>query len=333
MMNDYSTIAGGYYGDETRWFIGSVVSHTPPYGFEGRVKVRIHGVHSSKISEVSDADLPWAQVVLPTTEGGTSGIGRTPQLLSGALVFGLFLDGKTSQIPIVIGSLPKREMPTGIQQENRLNPNSANSASGTQSEDLDVLTMVSDNIADTATQRLRRRSEAMKFFIDNGYTIEQAAGITGNIDSVSGFETQVDTSDEDGSKKITAIYTVCKWSESRLRDLKIFAGNYNKNLNNGGIDIGSRFSYNNDSDLQSDINQQLKDTVYLKYIIQLKFILQELRTTKVVANGKLLKSMVVSGRNGSAEIIRNYYIDTKSRPEKQLALDNSLLAREELYTL
>ena len=41
-MNDYSTIAGGYYGDKTRWFIGSVVSHTPPYGFEGRVKVRIH---------------------------------------------------------------------------------------------------------------------------------------------------------------------------------------------------------------------------------------------------------------------------------------------------
>ena len=63
-----------YYGDETRWFIGVVKDINDPIEL-GRVKVRIFGVHSENVQDISDGDLPWAQVAVPITEGGSSGIG------------------------------------------------------------------------------------------------------------------------------------------------------------------------------------------------------------------------------------------------------------------
>ena len=37
-----------YYGDNVRWFIATVVDASQPFGFEGRVKIRIHGLHSEE---------------------------------------------------------------------------------------------------------------------------------------------------------------------------------------------------------------------------------------------------------------------------------------------
>ena len=55
-------------------------------------------------------DLPWATVLVPATEGGISGTGRSPNgIQQGAWVFGIFLDGKHSQNPLILGSLPKIE--------------------------------------------------------------------------------------------------------------------------------------------------------------------------------------------------------------------------------
>ncbi len=93
-----------FYGDQTRWFVARVVDWEDDY--KGRVKIRVLGLHSESIN---DEDLPWAKCVLPTTEGGTSGIGKIPQVLNGAFVFGMFLDGKDSQLPLIFGSLPKYE--------------------------------------------------------------------------------------------------------------------------------------------------------------------------------------------------------------------------------
>jgi len=73
-----------FYGDNTRWFIGTVVDHVPPTGKEGRVQVRINGVHSSDTSNIPQSHLPWAQVMIPGTEEGTSGLGQSPRLMSGA---------------------------------------------------------------------------------------------------------------------------------------------------------------------------------------------------------------------------------------------------------
>lgn len=273
------TIQQDYYGDNTRWFVATVVAHTPPYGYEGRVKVRIHGVHSSSLQDVPDRDLPWAQVVLPTTEGGTSGIGRTPQLLSGALVFGFFLDGESSQVPVVIGSLPKQELPNARQQIKNNN-------------DVNILDLGSDIITNRRQQIRRRRAEAMKFFMDSGYTIEQSAGIVGNIESVESF----DTTEETG---------ICKWDPPRQRDLKTFA---------------QRFSTLPES----------QSSLYLKYYVQLRFILHELRTTQGAVNGKLIRSRTIIGRKGSAEIIRQHYLSSNRKPAQGVVERNSLLARAEV---
>ena len=97
-----------YYGDTIRWFIGVVVSNNDPLKLD-RVKVRIHGVHTEDTLAIPDEDLPWAQVNIPVTEDGSSGLGGNSRLKNRAQVFGIFLDGKDSQLPLVLGSIPKIE--------------------------------------------------------------------------------------------------------------------------------------------------------------------------------------------------------------------------------
>ena len=95
-----------FYGDETRWFIGKVVSNEDPAEL-GRIRVRIEGIHSDNTIDIPDEDLPWAQVVIPITEGGTGGFGNNVGIQVNARVFGIFLDGTNSQLPMVLGSLPR----------------------------------------------------------------------------------------------------------------------------------------------------------------------------------------------------------------------------------
>lgn len=94
-----------FYGDNIRWFIGDVVSISDPTSL-GRIKVRIHGLHQSQIR---DEDLPFAQTVVPINEGGTKELGNVLGIQVGARVFGIFMDGQNSQLPLIIGSLPKYE--------------------------------------------------------------------------------------------------------------------------------------------------------------------------------------------------------------------------------
>lgn len=97
-----------FYGDQMRWFTGLVVDINDPVQL-ARVKVRIYGVHSDNTLDIPDEDLPWAQVVAPVTTGGTEGIGNPLGLKVGALVFGIFMDGQNSQLPLIFGSMPKYE--------------------------------------------------------------------------------------------------------------------------------------------------------------------------------------------------------------------------------
>ena len=112
-----SVFGQSFYGDTMRWFIGVVEETGSDKPRLGRVKVRIHGVHGDA-SEISTADLPHAQVLVPTTEEGVSGFGANPNLMVGAQVFGMFLDGSTSQLPLVLGSIPKVEVPSREQVDN-----------------------------------------------------------------------------------------------------------------------------------------------------------------------------------------------------------------------
>ena len=88
------------------WFVGVVENRQDPE-FAGRVRVRALGHHTSNQSILPTADLPWAQVVLPITSSGISGLGQTPLgLVEGSWVFGYFRDGNNKQEPLVLGSLP-----------------------------------------------------------------------------------------------------------------------------------------------------------------------------------------------------------------------------------
>jgi hypothetical protein len=100
-----------YYGDDMRWFLGIVEDIDDPEEL-GRVRVRCFGIHSPYYEDIQVEDLPWASVMVPATEGGISGTGRSANgLRQGAWVFGIFLDGKQSQNPFVLGSLNRIESP------------------------------------------------------------------------------------------------------------------------------------------------------------------------------------------------------------------------------
>ena len=94
-----------FYGDSTRWFLGDVISLSDPIQL-GRIQVRIYGVHGT---DILDADLPWAQPLMPITEGGVNGLGNSLGIQVGARVFGIFFDGNNSQSPLIFGSIPKYE--------------------------------------------------------------------------------------------------------------------------------------------------------------------------------------------------------------------------------
>ena len=108
MVLPYSTGLNEYYGDNLRWFLGTVVDVNDPDKLD-RVKVRVYGIHTSNTVDIPNDKLPWARVLIPVTEGGSSGLGANSQIKVKAFVFGLFLDGKDSQLPLVLGSMPKEE--------------------------------------------------------------------------------------------------------------------------------------------------------------------------------------------------------------------------------
>ena len=103
-----------FYGDQTRWFIGEVVDNSNDPLKLGRVKVKVFGVYD----EIADEDLPWAQIVVPVTQGIHEGNGQNLGLLVGTQVFGIFMDGKSSQLPMVIGTVPKEGDTNSKAEEN-----------------------------------------------------------------------------------------------------------------------------------------------------------------------------------------------------------------------
>ena len=106
------SLSSAYWGDDPRFFIGKVRRNDDPKRM-GRVQVRIFGIHDNL--EIADVDLPWAQTLIPVTSPGISGDGENSVLGRGAMVHGMFLDGKLSQIPLVLGSYITRQIPSYIQ--------------------------------------------------------------------------------------------------------------------------------------------------------------------------------------------------------------------------
>lgn len=96
-----------YIGKEDRphFFIGVVEDNADPMTLL-RVKVRCFGVHPENRDDVPTSALPWAIVMQPGNSSNISGIGDFSVLVPGTWVFGIFLDGKLAQYPMVMGTLP-----------------------------------------------------------------------------------------------------------------------------------------------------------------------------------------------------------------------------------
>ncbi len=132
-MELYKVIQKEFYGDDTRWFLGIVEDNKNDPEKLGRVRVRVYGAHNAYRDEVPTELLPWATVMVPATYGGVSGVGRSPTgIEQGSWVFGIFLDGKHSQNPLVIGTMGKIEQEPGedISPEAKIRPSSIESVIG-----------------------------------------------------------------------------------------------------------------------------------------------------------------------------------------------------------
>ena len=86
-----------------KYYYGIVEDRQDPLKI-GRVRVRVHGIHTDKKIDLSTPDLPWAQVMLPTTSAGLSGFGTQHGLVEGSTVILFFKDEESCQQPVVIGS-------------------------------------------------------------------------------------------------------------------------------------------------------------------------------------------------------------------------------------
>ena len=145
------------------WFMGFVEDNADV--LNGRVRVRAFGFHPP-VSDgtVLTEDLPWAHVVRD------SKFSSIPDL--GDMVIGFFLDGRDAQHPVVLGTInsAKFSAPSSVPGYNpeSYNPDGTPGVSGEGAGGTD------------------RAKYAYQYFINKGFTPEQAAGIVGNLQAESG---------------------------------------------------------------------------------------------------------------------------------------------------
>ena len=86
------------------WFTGVVEDRNDPL-FLNRVRVRIYGAHTDNKLLIATPDLPWSEVMMPTTSPSLSGLGTTTHgLVEGSTVMGFYRDGINQQDPVIMGS-------------------------------------------------------------------------------------------------------------------------------------------------------------------------------------------------------------------------------------
>jgi hypothetical protein len=190
------TIHTDYYGDSVRWFLGRAVNNKDPLKL-GRIQVRIYGIHTENVSDIPTKDLPWAQVVIPSTEGGISGIGKMGKILNGAQVFGFFLDGPSSQIPLVVGSIHSIEVNGADTSKNTSSQTSSNSSVSNGLSQTPVKNY-NENPSNpkspynsSGSPELMGGSNGEKiynYFLANGLSPNQAAAVVGNFAAESSLK-------------------------------------------------------------------------------------------------------------------------------------------------
>lgn len=230
-----------FYGDNTRWFVGVVEDIYDPMKL-GRVRVRIRGIHTQNQADIQTTDLPWAQTVIPTTEGGVSGIGLGAGLQNGAEVFGIFLDGNNSQLPLVIGSIPKIESASPIQRnlngyDESYNRNNGGTNSGPGTGASGLRNRIPPAVDWNELGGNSNAEKAFNYFVHYGFTPKQSAGIVGNLMQESG--PRLNTSAEASGSEQS--FGIAQWNASagRYRQLRDFASDLGKDWTD--LDVQLRF--------------------------------------------------------------------------------------------
>ena len=212
-----------FYGDETRWFLAR--AQEPMNDATARIKIRILGLHSEQIPF---EDLPLAKCILPSTEPGVSGKGKIPQIQNNALVFGLFLDGKLSQNPIILGSVTHLEEPSSVQFSQVSKTGRTNTTDRTFNSDGIIIDEDLVNLFDDGKSSVETREViAMKYLLDNGISqTRAAAGVVGNLWAESDFDPEATGSVGERG--------IAQWNPQpgaqRLQMLISYANNHNPKL-------------------------------------------------------------------------------------------------------
>ena len=272
-----------HYGEDFYWFIGKVVNDLDPE-FLGRVQVRVYGIHSQSQDDLPNAHLPWAQCLIPSTEGGISGIGKHAKILPGALVFGFFMDGKSCQIPFILGSIHHTETQIGgSNNATEANPDVFDPrgrdqipgvtppAGGGQTSSAPG----NSNRIDTALPGGTSAEKIFNFFTRNGLTPAQASGFIGNFYAESSLNPAARNPNDKG--KVSE--GLAQWRGSRRDDLIAYS-------QQNGLD-------------------------YKTLDAQLNFVMHELRTTETKASGEIKKATTPKE---AAIAVSRYY----ERPEFEI---------------
>tara|TARA_A100001011_G_scaffold399738_1_gene509947 strand:+ start:4224 stop:5060 length:837 start_codon:yes stop_codon:yes gene_type:complete len=207
-----ATIPEAFYGDQYRWWFGIVVNPNDPQML-GRMQVRIYGVHPEDVADLESEDLPWAQTMIPTTEGGVSGIGKMGRLLPGAKVIGMFLDGPSSQVPFIMGAVHTIEDPSPVQIEK---------LAASEDKSLTNQSFISAFFNGSTNAEI-----CFNFFLANEFTPEQAAAMVGNFSVESG--TNVNPLAAKNNNYGIAQWQSIETAGNRFVLLKSFAGQRNLN--------------------------------------------------------------------------------------------------------
>tara|TARA_B100001996_G_C18657745_1_gene591861 strand:+ start:124 stop:1323 length:1200 start_codon:yes stop_codon:yes gene_type:complete len=94
-----------FTGLGSNFYTGVVEDRNDPLSV-GRVRVRIYGLHTDDKTLIASSDLPWSDVLMPTTAPSLSGLGMSPHgLVEGSTVMGFFRDEDDMQDFVVMGSL------------------------------------------------------------------------------------------------------------------------------------------------------------------------------------------------------------------------------------
>jgi hypothetical protein len=176
---------------------------------------------------LSNGDLPWAPVALPTTSAGQGGLGEGKHgLKPETWVIGYFLDGEACQQPIITGVIAggpgAGSGRGGVGGGNGGGSGGDGSGSGAVGSGEGLNT---SGIKTTTNVGGNNSKKAFDLLVQNGYSPQNAAGILGNLVNEgtkgSGYDIDPNINQIGGGGG----YGIAQWTDRSRKDgLKNFAG-------------------------------------------------------------------------------------------------------------